>query len=765
MTLPANFLALLGQPGARTLYWIEIEGLPYAYGSRAQPASFWASLAVAQRFEELRPYLPEVPSGVDARLNPLEGLASPGEFQFKVVDADGFLTQAANVGRDEEDPNALWLTGDAAAGATTFNVGGNLAAWPSSGVGYCGRVTFSYSGKGVGTLTGVTMGVYRSQSVAITTGSLLTMYPQHLGLRRCWFYLAMSATGSFAVGDRVARYAGLIEDYDLDGPAKWRLVVRTPEKELGESTTLFRGFRSGRLASSLPITPAGGALAPPTGQPEYQPSGENDPLVSRDAAGEIVLKVSRTDGNIDTPWVDAEWVYLRIEDEVILGQWDSANARLAHLHRGLYGTTVVQHSAPDTEWREGTFVVQQDSTGIPEVRYSKFTQGDSPEAIILQLLASSGTYGVLPEAWNGGFEPARIDVASFESLRDTIHASEHLIAWIDEPVAFRDLVVEHILKPFGLYLVHGPDDLIRARYLRQGPPATTVATVDSTQIVGQASWQSGTNLTVGEYRLECDLDPLAGVNGDPGTIFVDVFTDTRRLFGKRAQQVVHRSVFLHAADGSIVPAGSYRMAQRAFDSRRAFFLARYSRPPPTAQLKTRWSLFHLQPGDTVTLNVPQIPSMIGVGRGYSGPADVAARRPIDSEAAVDLEFRLGTALARYATVSPAARVASPSAGTTITVFADAFSTGSNAAKFVAGDKIVVVGVKFDTITAVRTVVSVAGDVITVDLATTVATGDLVVFADYDSLSAAQKVGSAASLADANEQLGAAHDPADRYTGI
>jgi hypothetical protein len=769
MALPANFLALLGQPGARTLYWIEIEGLPYAYGSRAQTSAFWSSLGAAMQFEALRPYLPEVPGGVDARLNPLDGIASPGEFQFKVVDVDGFLTQAANVGRDEEDPDALWLTADATAGAGTLNVGGNLSAWPTAGVGYCGRVTFRYTGKGGSTLTGVTWGIYRSQSVDLTAGSVLTMFPQHLGLRRCWFYLAMSANDTFAIGDRAARYAGLIEDYSLEDLTKYVLVVRTPEKELGESTTLFRGFRSGRLVSSLPGPQPGGALAPPTQQVEYKGSGEGDPGPSRDANGEIVLYLRRTDGNIDTPWVANEFVYLRIEDEIILGQWDATNTRLAHVQRGLNGTAVVEHAAPDGEWREGTFIVQQDSTGIPETRHSKFTQGDSPEAIILQLLASSGTYGVLPEAWNGGFDPVRIDVTSFETLRDTVHASDHLIAWIDEPVAFRDLIVEHLLKPFGLYLVHGPDDLVSAHYLRQGPPASTIATIDATQIVEQPKWQSGTPETVGEYRFECDIDPLGGLRGDPGTLFVDVFSDTRRLFGKRAQQLVHRSLFAHAAAGSVVPTGAYRMAQRAFDSRRAFFLARYSRPPPSLTVKVRWSLFHVVPGDVVTLTVPQLPSISGAGRSYSGPVDVTARKPIDAEAAVELELRLlGMALTRYGSVSPSAKVVSV-VGADITIEA-AFFAALDASHFTVGDKIVAVAAKFDTVSSVATITAItnpSGSIwkISTSPSLTPSAGDFLTWADYDSCTAAQRNATAAFLADANEQLGAANDAADRYSGM
>lgn len=766
MALPANFLALLSQPGASTLYWIEIEGLPYAYGTRAQASAFWSSLALAQRFEELRPYLSEVPSGVDARLDPLEGLASPGEFTFRVVDADGFLTQTANVGRDEEDPDALWLTADAAAGATTLNVGGNLSAWPTSGIGYMGRTTFTYTGKGASSLTGVTMGRYRSPDVLHTKGEVVTQYPQHLGLRRCWFYLAMSSTETFAIGDRVARYAGLIEDYNLDDLTRWVLTVRTPEKELGESTTLFRGFRSGRLRSALPRSPGTGSLAGESTDdvPEYQRSSEADPGVLRDATtNDVVFEVARLDAGGGGGFTNGEWVYFRVEDEILLGQWSGTNARFEHVHRGLYGSPVAEHSY-DAEWREGTFIVQQDASGIPEVRYSKFTQGDSPEAILLQLLSGSGTYGVLPEGWSAGYDPARINVASFEALRDAVHAADHLVGWVDEPVSFRDLVVEHILKPYGLFFVHAPDDTIEVRYLRQGPPTATVATIDASQIVGQPIWKSGAPETIGEYRLEADIAPTEGLSGRARTTFIDVFVDAQRLYGKRARTVVHRSIFAHAAEGSVVPAGGYRKAQRTFDSRRAYFIARHSRPPPVLSVRVRWSLFHALPGDTVTLVSAQIPSMSGAGRSYSGPAEITARKPLDRDAAVELELRLlGVALTRYATVSPAARVASV-AGGNITVDAAVFSTG-DAAKFAIGDKIVSVNPNRSAVSSVTTVTGIAGNVISVSPSISPATGDRLVFASYDSQSAAQQAGTHGDLADANEQIGASNVSADRYTGI
>jgi hypothetical protein len=771
-TLPAAFLAALGQPGAHALYWIEIEGLPYAYGNRVQTSALWASLPLAERFEGLRPYLPGIPGGVDARLDPLEGMASPGEFQFSVVDADGFLTQAANVGREDVDVDALYLTADANPGAGTLSVGGNVAAWPAAGTAYVGRTTVSYTGlqnngDGTGALLGVTMGRYRSPDVLHTRGEPVTRYPVHLRTRRCWFYLALSTSGSFGISDRVTRYAGAIDDYHLESGAAalttWVLVVRTPEKQLAD-VTLFRELRAGRLKSSLPAIATGASyVADPTtgttaGTITYEKADEADPGVLTDAVtGELVLELERTDLNAVNGFADGEWTYLRVEDEILKGVWDGAKGRLRSIYRGLFGTSVAQH-AYTTEWREGVPLVGRDATGIPEAAHSKFTKGDRPEDLVLQLLCNSGTYGVLPETWNAGFAASRIDLASFETIRDEVHAGEHLVAWVDEPVSFSELVVEQLLKPWGLFLVHGSDDLVRLGYLRQGPPAATAATIDSTTIVGPPTWKSGAGATIGEYRLECDVDVLEGVSGSPGTILADLFIDTRRLYGKeKVTTVVHRSIFAHL-DGGIADAiGSYRKAFRTFDSRRAFFASQYGRPSPVISVRALFSLFPVQPGEWVTVNLPAIPSMVGAARGYSGPGFVQAKKPVDREWVVELEILLlGAALDRYAFVAPAGKVVSK-AGASVTL--------DEVRGFDGGDVCVFVSPKLDQVTAAVVITSGYGNAVSLtSVPAPVAAGWFLVWADWDSLTPSQKARKGAAFADAAETLGSLNDRAYRYSG-
>lgn len=772
--LPAGFLSALQAPGCQALYWIEIEGLPYAYGNRAQASAFWSELPLAQRFEEIRPYLPSIPAGVDSRLDPLEGMASPGEFQFSVVDVDGFLTQAANVGREDADVDALYLTADVNPGATTISVGGNLASWPSSGTAYIGRTTLSYTGKGAGTLTGVTLGRYRSPDVLHTQGEPVTLYPVHLKTRRVWFYLALSTTGTWSVLDRVTRYAGALDDYNLDPSSKlttWSLTVRTPEKGFAD-TTLFRELRAGRLKSSLPGIATGATYVSDvttgaTGAAwNYEKSDDSDPGVLTDANGNVVLEIERTDLGLTQGFAGGDVAYLRVEDEILKGTWDATTGRLNAIHRGLFGTGVVQH-AYRTEWREGVPIIAQDATGIPEAKDSKFTMGDRPEELILQFLCGTGAYAVLPENWNAGFDQNRVDVASFETVRDQAHGAEHLVAWVDEPVSFADLVVEHLLKPWGLFLVHGSDDKVRLGYLRQGPSAATVATLDSTTITDPPAWKSGSGSTVGEYRLECDMDVLGGIGGDPGTIMADVFLDTRRLYGKeKTNAIVHRSMFAHVTGGVSDSVGAYRKAVRTFDSRRSFFAIQYGRPPPTITVKALFSLFPVQPGEWVTVNLASIPSTATSGRGYSGPGLVLSKKPVDREWRVEFDvLLLGGALDRYAFVAPAARVSSV-AGTTATIIRNAFTAApdTDASHFKVGDAVWFADVRLDQLLS-AVVTGVNGDVLSFDsVPAAVGYNWLILPADYGTMTSDQKARKLAAFAGADETLsGGAR--ACRYSGI
>lgn len=451
--------------------------------------------------------------------------------------------------------------------------------------------------------------------------------------------------------------------------------------------------------------------------------------------------------------------FMEIGDEIILASFDGTKRSV--IKRGCFGTSVEAHDTGDA-WREVVPIIGYDAT-ILEQRWSKFTMGDSPEEILLQLLCGSGTYGVLPSSWNAGIDPARIDVAGFLALRDSVHPNERLCGIVRESISFTDLVTEHILKPFGLYLVHGNDDVIRLRHLRQRAAPAGALTIDSSTLIEPPSWSSGFDKVVGQYRLEADLM----ADDKVGTAYADFFTDTIALYGNRARTVTHRSIFVHDRAGPCEPTGAYRQAQRVFDRRRGYLLSRYGLPPPVVHAKVLMSALGTEPGDTVNVNLPGVPSMTGAGRGYVGIAEVLSKKPDDAAAAVEFDLLiLGTGLSGYGAISPSAEVTAKAA-TTVTLAANRFTDAPDvdSAHFSAGDAVLFVSADFGTTAGPVLLTGVAGNVLSMAaVPAAVAAGWFVTWANYDSLSAAQKAKRRVSMADSAERLGAANDQPFRYAG-
>jgi hypothetical protein len=480
---------------------------------------------------------------------------------------------------------------------------------------------------------------------------------------------------------------------------------------------------------------------------------------------ETVLRLMFSDGGTLPRPGDGDTLCLKVEDEILQGAWSAADDALVDLKRGLFGTAAVEHSA-DSEWREVARIVSPDATGVPERRGAKFTAGDTPEDVLLQLLTSghptASTYNTVG-AWGAKYDASRIDVESFERIRDTVHASEHVCGYADEEVGARTFLTEHILKPFGLYLVDGADDRIRLGYLRNAP-ADSVATIDDSVVVGQPEWASGSDRVVGTYRLESDLR-----DDEAGSIYVDNFIDTQRRRGRAARTLVHRSVLVHARDGIADPLGSYRQAQRVFDSRRAYLLARYGKPPPILKVTVLFSVFAVGSGDVVDVDLPGLPSVTGSGRGYLGKAEVLSKSPRDADGVIDFDLLLlGGMLDRYGLVSPSARITGI-AGTVLTVEANTYTAepDTDAGKFAVGDLVLLVSPKFDA-TVWTSLSAVGANTITVGAVGAAATGWFVTYGDWSpALSIAQRGSGYAAFADANEQVGPEpyNSRAFRYSGI
>jgi hypothetical protein len=497
-----------------------------------------------------------------------------------------------------------------------------------------------------------------------------------------------------------------------------------------------------------------------TRQP-YEPVSTDDPGVgTRPVPGsttgetEVVLNLRWSDGGTVTRPADGTWEYFRIDDEVILGQVQAGGTQLVSISRGLFGTAAVEHSA-DAEWKRVVAVCSPDPTGVPERRHAKFAAGDTPEDLILQAMISGHpnphTYNTLG-SWGRGIDPERIDIASFERIRDEVHKNEHLCGFVDEEMDAREFIVNQIAKPYGLVIVHGSDDRWRCLYLRNAPPQTATVTIDASVVKGQPKWSSGAGRVFAGYRLECDL---RGGDGDPATILVNYFTDTKRIRGEAAKMQTHRSRFVNLTSGIRDPLGTYQGAQRVFDARRAYLFGRHAKPAPRITVPCLFSLYPVEKGDVVNVDLKNIPSTTGPGRDYVGLAQVVGKRPRLNDATVEFELEfLGGMLTRYGKLGPMLPISGLS-GTTFTV--------SDTSDFDVGYGVRLVSPKWDTSVA-TTVTGKTATTLTVASVGTAVNGWSVMYGDWDAQTTAQKARGYVALADSSETLGAAQARAYRWTG-
>lgn len=86
MTLNATYQAKIDGASPQLDFWLEIEGLPLAYGSWYSDATFFAGRAVAFRRKGIRDVLAELPSPIAQEVRPLDGNASIGQLTVKLID-------------------------------------------------------------------------------------------------------------------------------------------------------------------------------------------------------------------------------------------------------------------------------------------------------------------------------------------------------------------------------------------------------------------------------------------------------------------------------------------------------------------------------------------------------------------------------------------------------------------------------------------------------------------------------------------------------
>jgi hypothetical protein len=666
-TIPANFTTEIGTRGARShIVWVEIAGIPYAFGTETKAASWFTPRAsAADEFEGILPWFPEgeVPRFATRDLDQLDGSLSLGQMTFSIVDVDERFSGYMATRR-----TALRTT---LAGTSPLTAS-SLSGWATSGVAYVGREAIKYTGISSNTLTGETRGAYRTTEgtyagpVTNTTGATrggepIAPFPMFFEGREVWCYWGVNAA---AAADCIPVFAGTIRKVSFDK------LGRTIKIECDDSVGLLNApaFRdvgtfgqpeNGRLiyqdlfyessAFKIRATTVGG------------------PVLSYGVianAASVSLRVGRLLLQTSTAGVNAASGSAEIEILALRPMQARLSLTESELDSAAAGDPLVEVA-----------LLTKPSTDTDDWRYYVASQaGNHPLQIALQIMTSvvgdtaNGSYDVMRAGWGLGIPEARVDVARFEALIERTPSLRVDFA-IDKPIPnFREWAVGALFQPFGFFLSSTLDAKISVGAVSEPAPddLTGLVTMTEADIYDQGDWQSDLGDAV--RQLEWSDDPEMDDAGklDLARTFsqFDV-TDFDAELYPQARDITIESPGTHSGSRWLVPSG---LDGRDYAARlRGIYTSRFSGPGARISLKANLKFATLEPGDLFKLTVGGIPNRFLAARGLTASVvEVVSRQPdLSSDPpCVELVVRqsgLGNVLTRY--VSPSCILTAWNSGT------------------------------------------------------------------------------------------------------
>jgi hypothetical protein len=651
VALPAPFTAALALPGVSVETWVEVEGLPWAFGMRSRDASFFGGRAAAQRRLGVAPVLLTVPRGAEQEARPLEAESSVGQITVALqLDAAGTVLPLIANGARKDQQVRLSADMDATSAVGTITFTGDASAWPSSGVAYLGRESFTYTGKTGTTLTGCGRAAFALPNMearqAHTAGDLLSPYPRFVATRRAAWFTSLDGTDA----NKVCRWAGTVRGAKLaSGGAGVDLTLESLDGDL--KIAILATQRTGKLG--VGVTGEGGG---------YSPASDAEAPAS---STRLVLLEGTTTG----VWTAGEPIIVRLGDEYIAGviAVDDTERSITITGRTCFASKLVQH-VPGDDLREVMWTGVTVAGGTPQEVASRFVGGDHPIEVCLQLLTSrkgdgaNGIYDTLPEGWGAGIDAARIDIAGALDLKAKwFNNARHL--WVyEEPTDLKTLLAE-ILRPHGAYLVTTLNDLLTFRRLSPVVPGDALREVTAAGIVAVPTWDANIADVVGRTIWRCDYDPLTG---DPRQAFIGEMqgpgTEAQEFYTGlwRTLEVEGRGQFTgndsgSAFFGSGLSTNAQDSAQRYFELVRD----RYARPFPMIGVECSFDYLDVEVGDLVKLTVSNLPDVTVGAMGLLDAVCEVLRKAIDDlRGVVSLTLLHTTTSLQHRLLAPAMRIGS-----------------------------------------------------------------------------------------------------------
>ncbi len=755
MTIPAAFKSALSLDHVAPEDWIEVEGLPWAYGLVDRAAGWFAARSADQQRLGVAGVLLALPRGAEQESRPLDGDSSVGQFQalLQLDDAGTVLPLIANAARRD---GMVVLSGDldATSAVGTINFTGSAAAFPASGVLYLGRETFTYTGKGASSFTGCARGACALPGLearqAHTSGDMISAYPRFLATRRMAWYCTLDGTDA----GRVNLWTGTIRNVKMQsGLAGVELTAESLDGDLKVKS--FTTQRTAKLGVGL--VGADG---------HYTPSSETEPTAE-------TARVVVTEGSTSGPWTHGSEIIVRLGDEYLAGTVAVSGTEIAIdiLGRGQFNSAVVQH-VPGDDLVEVMWTGARNASGSPADQVSQFSAGDHPMNVALQLLLSrkgdgaNGPFDTLPEGWGLGIDASRVDAAGTEALRRTwFPASRHL--WVyEEPFIAKDVLTE-LLRPHGCYPAASLGDMLTIR--RLSPPLldTPPRAIDATGIVAVPTWEANTNKVIGRVIWRCDYDPVADdfrqtYKGE----MVGPYQEAQEFYAGRwgTLEIDAKGQFTGNDSGAnFFGAGLSTGADETSLRYCEMVRDRYARPFPAIGVECSFDYLDVEVGDLVTLTASNIPNVTSGAGDLIGAICEVVHRSIDRVRGVVqltlLHSILGTGFRRLA---PSGIVESTGAGA-ITLVDGVLNDPRQAPTdgFFVGQVVVVYTPDLKTPRGIATLTSVsATQLLMATVPAGTVAGDVVTLHLYSAQPALEKIRHA-SMASTSELLNGV-DPAHTY---
>lgn len=681
MTVPAGFLSAIQAKEVTTGYWLEIEGIPYGYGTFPATAAFFAGRAAADQFLGIKSFLehPDPPKGIDQKIDTLEGGAlTMGQTEFELVDKDGTITQWAGIGYLT---HRLYLATELAYDSNLISFFGNPAAYAAGQYIYIGTETIKIGAVVGNTFTGCLRGQFRSKPQDFGKGFPIGERPYTMAMRRCWYnQAAASGQGRQSLvgldANRAVRFSGTLKNFHRKDNSYTTFVLEAVSIDAELNRECFRNMRSFKLNLG------GGAI--------MDGAGADGSIQVRGWPGYGANAGCDSIPNVSTLLYPTalEKVLIKIDDEIFLGtvgdSGGNPNRGVIRLElRALFGTepkahhdgAVVNELIPVIANDVTASVPGQSNSALAIRKASKFSSlpndqspyaADHPLIILLQLLLSTGNgnnwpggvndrnYDVLPKDYGMGIDYSRIDIAGWEAA-----ASEEpqlrFGGFIERAPNFITFM-RNMLQMAGYYFFSTLGDKVSVRLLRPPfPDVTSQALNDNTGRIRKfkTGWDANWAQTIRDVTFKFGWD-ISDHSYKRVVIFTLANAD---VYSKGLARSIEIECPLLYPGGSNIrgepPFTPFDVDQWLLN-RKDFFQSRYSRPPPVIRERVSLDFIDVNIGDLVIVDHGQLPSTSTGAVGLTQEIGEVITKSIEdkSQTIVFQILLTGYALGNYRFVAP-----------------------------------------------------------------------------------------------------------------